>query len=470
MARTSVRRLSLESLEDRLAPAIAIFNPSTGVLSVTEYYRSLGNDTVRIEGVNAGIRVTLNGTASVYPADAISEVQIQTGGGDDNITVVGTLPRIPRFTVDGGVGNNTLTLEGAFSIFGHRYKISDSTFSLSSGFSASYSNVSTLQLTADSWDNTIELQGAPANTRVEIDGGGGYDTLIGPGQSSAWSVTRGDGGEVSWAGRSQPIPFNAVESLTGGWLDDSFAFAAGGSLTGSLNGGDALGGLADRLSFLSYTPGVTVDLTAGSAPSVAGGAAGWVTGIENVVGTPGDDTLTGNAGSNYLDGAGGNDVLNGMGGGDVLLGGSGNDTLNGGGEADLLIGGAGYDLLNGDLGDDILIGGSTSYTGALVKSSTWVDLPGAGEAPLRAIVAEWGSGSGYQQRISNIRSGAGLAQGYRLDNTTVRNDFADDDLWGGEGADWFWGDGSGVYYLNSLIPTLVRADRLRDMVSGEVNR
>ncbi len=55
-------------------------------------------------------------------------------------------------------------------------------------------------------------------------------------------------------------------------------------------------------------------------------------GIENVIGSDGDDVLTGDAKNNVLEGGNGDDILN---------GGAGNDILNGGFGNDLLIGGAG---------------------------------------------------------------------------------------------------------------------------------
>ncbi|WP_257282051.1 hypothetical protein [Endozoicomonas sp. ISHI1] len=51
----------------------------------------------------------------------------------------------------------------------------------------------------------------------------------------------------------------------------------------------------------------------------------------------GDDTLIGNAGSNWLKGYRGNDTLSGGDGYDILFGGLGNDTLTGGTGKDFFI-------------------------------------------------------------------------------------------------------------------------------------
>ncbi|MBK7062557.1 MAG: Ig-like domain-containing protein [Rubrivivax sp.] len=56
--------------------------------------------------------------------------------------------------------------------------------------------------------------------------------------------------------------------------------------------------------------------------------------IENAIGGPGADSLTGNAAGNRLEGGGGNDDLFGLAGDDVLVGGAGNDLFDGGAGSD----------------------------------------------------------------------------------------------------------------------------------------
>lgn len=58
-----------------------------------------------------------------------------------------------------------------------------------------------------------------------------------------------------------------------------------------------------------------------------GGADTLVT-MENLTGSPFDDSLAGDANPNTLDGSGGNDVVNGGAGNDALIGGAGNDTAS----------------------------------------------------------------------------------------------------------------------------------------------
>jgi hypothetical protein len=76
-----------------------------------------------------------------------------------------------------------------------------------------------------------------------------------------------------------------------------------------------------------------------------------------IVGTPGNDNLTGTPGNDLIFGLEGNDHLEGNSGDDCLVGGPGNDRLNGNHGSDVLLGGEGLDRLFGNNQDDYLNGG-----------------------------------------------------------------------------------------------------------------
>ncbi|MBX8517916.1 calcium-binding protein, partial [Pseudomonas cichorii] len=78
---------------------------------------------------------------------------------------------------------------------------------------------------------------------------------------------------------------------------------------------------------------------------------------DNLIGQSGNDTLSGRAGDDLLDGGDGKDTLSGEEGNDTLLGGAGNDALSGGTGNDLLDGGAGNDTLDGGKGSDTYVFG-----------------------------------------------------------------------------------------------------------------
>jgi hypothetical protein len=96
-----------------------------------------------------------------------------------------------------------------------------------------------------------------------------------------------------------------------------------------------------------------------------------------------------------------------------------------------LIGGKGSDRLTASRGDCILIGGTTSYD---TKA-----------AALAAVMREWTSGNSFDARCTKLDAGftddplVGFIQLKRKTKTsgTVIDDKVRDQLFGGEGRDWF---------------------------------
>jgi len=80
-------------------------------------------------------------------------------------------------------------------------------------------------------------------------------------------------------------------------------------------------------------------------------------GSDAILGGGGDDQIDGGSESDRILGESGDDTLNGDEGNDIIDGGQGRDTISGGTGADRLFGGTEADILNGDAGADTLIGG-----------------------------------------------------------------------------------------------------------------
>ncbi len=180
-------------------------------------------------------------------------------------------------------------------------------------------------------------------------------------------------------------------NLTGGTALDEFKFETNGSINGKIDGGAG----SNWLNYTNYGLGVIVNLTTGSATGVAGGAAGDVANVLNVLGSNIGNTLTGSP-------------L-----GSILVGGSGNDTISDGGSGrSILIGGSGSDTLSAGADQDILIAGTVTFNSAII------------EGALQALMNEWQqTGESYSQQVYNIENGGGLTGGYRLAmNVTVFDD------------------------------------------------
>lgn len=115
----------------------------------------------------------------------------------------------------------------------------------------------------------------------------------------------------------------------------------------------------DTLSYLGQPSRVEVDLGTGVGRVYRPGGYDTqaLTGIEDLIGSNGNDLLAGDGNANKIQGRSGNDTLSGRGGDDRLYGDDGNDGLFGGDGSDLLFGGTGNDWMFGEAGNDGLIGG-----------------------------------------------------------------------------------------------------------------
>jgi Ca2+-binding RTX toxin-like protein len=144
--------------------------------------------------------------------------------------------------------------------------------------------------------NGAVMQSFNAPSGVDLDGGGGDDTLT-----------------ISVPGKSE---------IDGGPGNDVMTGSAAGQRLNGGGGNDTINGLGGN------------DILIG-----LGGA-------DNLDGGDGDDILVGGGGSDTLTGGIGNDNLVGLGGADTINAGDGNDFINGGGATDILTGGPGADTFS----------------------------------------------------------------------------------------------------------------------------
>jgi Ca2+-binding RTX toxin-like protein len=215
--------------------------------------------------------------------------------------------------------------------------------------------------------------------RLEISLGGGNDTLFafdGPDVMGGDIVLGEDGNDTIWYQGN-------FGRFYGGNGDDTIGDQGGGNIGGHRfyggTGNDTIEAIGRNSTIYEeegsgndhYTGGddVILDYRLGTAALILdlglGSAMGGenqtgvygidtITGIRRVVGSQGDDQLTGyDHTGTELSGHLGNDVVTGGLFGDTLRGGEGADTLFGGGGADRLDGGAADDEMNGGLGNDI---------------------------------------------------------------------------------------------------------------------
>jgi Ca2+-binding RTX toxin-like protein len=206
-----------------------------------------------------------------------------------------------------------------------------------------------VQVHAGDGDDHVTLDGGSG----EIHGEDGDDVLTGPG--------RLDGGPGD-------------DTLTGG---EPVTIYDGGPGNDVMTG---TGGYDQILDYADHAAGVTVTLGA-TTGNGSPGEDDVISGMSEVIGGPGDDTLTGDDALNELTGGAGDDRLDGGGGRDLLYGGTGRND----GTADVILGGDGPDVLetgprgsaDGGAGDDTIVArGAATLTGGPGADS--VETIGAG--------------------------------------------------------------------------------------------
>jgi len=271
-----------------------------------------------------------------------------------------------------------------------------------------------------------------------LDGAGGNDTLHGAAGNDI--LIGGLGNDVLDGGAGDDV-------LIGGLGNDTLAGGAG----------------VDTASYAGDTTDVFVDLTAGTARHGSAGAPveDTITGIENVTGGSGNDTLTAGTGSNILDGGAGNDTLSSGGGADTLLGGLGDDTLHGGAGADVVHGDAGNDTItyamgdgadtvDGGVGTDTLAISGTAGNDTLHVVFDGTSLTGVENGSVTGVEAVTASMLGGTDTVSYAGSTAGvtvdLGTGHASGFTSISGI---ENVTGGAGADAFFGS-----VANAVLNTL----------------
>ncbi|NJO78090.1 MAG: calcium-binding protein [Cyanobacteria bacterium RM1_2_2] len=241
--------------------------------------------------------------------------------------------------------------------------------------------------------------------------------------------------------------------LIGTDADDSLFGGAGNDLLDGRFGFDILnGGVgSDTTTYDFFSGGINANLHTGVVGFPGNSTlTDTLISIENLIGSRGNDVITGNIQNNVLSGGLGDDTILGGDGNDALYGGDGNDVLDGGFGFDLLDGGAGNDTTT----YDFFTGGITAdlQTGAVGFPSN---------SPLTDTLVS----------IENLIGSRGndVISGNDLDNV-LNGNIGNDILDGKGGNDTLIGGlGDDTYLVNNLTDTIVEeADGGIDTVNASV--
>ena len=181
-----------------------------------------GTDTLDFSSVPSNLTININVNGTITVTDGLNTVSNISGV--ENII--------------GGSGTNTYVFEDGASLAG---RIEGS---------------AVLDYSAYTTDVTVNLAtGAATGTGgvsniTKIIGGTGNDTLRGPDTSTTWNIT-GDG-----TGNVAGVSFSNFENLTGGSSTDTFVFADGADVAGSVDGGAGV----DAVDYSDSSTGLSVKI------------------------------------------------------------------------------------------------------------------------------------------------------------------------------------------------------------------
>jgi hypothetical protein len=173
--------------------------------------------------------------------------------------------------VNGLGGNDTLQITGRslsdlFELAANQIVVN--------GGAVQFSNIETLKiLGGDGNDELTVTASAPAGLSRSFDGGLGIDTVKAVAGNNTWNIT---GAGIANLTNTSNLAMTTTESLEGGSGNDQFVYAAAGSLTGKVLGGEGV----DSISFAAKTTAHTVNLQMNTSTSTGG-----IGGIESFIGS-----------------------------------------------------------------------------------------------------------------------------------------------------------------------------------------
>ena len=183
-------------------------------------------------------------------------------------------------------------------------------------------------LGSDNGERLVGLGGADY-----LDGKGGNDELFGNDNND--TIIGGSGDDRIHGGLGN-------DSIDGGQQIDTDTVLYTNARIGTIRGEQISGNFGS----------VIVDLDAGRSSGVFGNDT--LSNIDNVVGSMGDDRISGDNNANVLSGGQGDDTLEGKGGNDILTPGEGRDVMFGGWGSDRFMVGPGSSIIFGGAGTDIV--------------------------------------------------------------------------------------------------------------------
>ncbi|MDB9426761.1 calcium-binding protein [Microcystis aeruginosa CS-564/01] len=272
----------------------------------------------------------------------------------------------------------------------------------------------TLNFTVNNFD---DVSGTNQNDLIRGDsqsnslrGNGGNDTFFGTtGNDTLNGGTGNDTADYRGLGRAITVkPTGIVEKRLAG-VDDTISMET--IIADPLVGGNTIdsstASLGASLSINLSTGGASVS---GPFPTINR----TFLNFDDVIGTSGNDTITGDFQNNLLNGSSGNDLISASGGNDTLVGGAGADTLTGGTGTNTYIYNSpseGADLITDFISIDRIQLRSSGFTG-LSLGSLSASSYGEAHSLSAAASAAFFAGAFFNAAILSVGTGAGVQVWY----------------------------------------------------------
>lgn len=308
----------------------------------------------------------------------------------------------------------------------------------------------------------------------KLDGGVGIDTASYADSTAAVNVNIGIATAQS-GGSAAGDTLISIENIIGSAYGDTLkGNSAGNVITGGA-GADKIDGSTgtDTVSYATSAAGVNVNLGITTAQSGGDAAGDTLISIENIIGSPLNDSFISSSVANKLDGGAGIDTVSyasstaavnvnlgvttaktgGYAAGDTLIsieniiGSPLNDTLTGSSVANIISGGAGADKIDGGSGVD-----TVSYAGS--NAAVNVNL---------AVTTAQSGGHAAGDTIFNIESIIGSSYNDTLKGTSIANIIT-----GGSGNDTMTGGSGADVFKYSAITDSGKASGARDIITDFV--
>ena len=401
--------------------------------------------------LNGGIRTTLNEgnfvsvSVSGEENDRIANIENVTGSntGSDTITgdvLVNTLlGQGGNDTLDGAGGDDYLAggTDDDTLIGGAGDDYLDGGSELSNGDTADYTNQDAINVSLD-YSNPTATTTVTVGVSGEIDTLKDIENITGSDDSAVGDDITGNSGENILSGLKGDDTLSGLEgddSIDAGAGDDTIYGGAdqdilkgslgndyleGGTGSDDIDGGSGI----DTVSYVNASNGVKVFLDSGLA---TGEGTDSLAGIENIIGSAFDDSLTGDNGANAIESGDGDDFIFAKEAADTIDAGDGDDTIDAGTGSDSVDGGLGIDTLD--------------YTD---EAKIVVDLADIGTSSISVANGDTDTVSNIENIIGS-NTAADTIVGNNLvniiegqtGNDTLDGDAGDDTLLGGSGNDLF---------------------------------